>query len=80
MEPILKTIPHILFSMLCNFIKHIFEELIDSGIPADTMLQPKSIPFTIPASTTAASTRLPHAHINRVFTPNIGHPKQYNHR
>eukprot|EP00957_Ditylum_brightwellii_P134288 10238541-Ditylum_brightwellii.AAC.1 len=58
----------------------IFEELIASNIPTDTMTQPTSVPITIPASTTAASTSLSHVHINRAFTPSTGHPKQYKYR
>eukprot|EP00957_Ditylum_brightwellii_P201211 15324577-Ditylum_brightwellii.AAC.1 len=37
----------------------IYEELIDSGIPTDVMLQPISVPTTIPKSTMTASTSLP---------------------
>eukprot|EP00957_Ditylum_brightwellii_P088671 6753448-Ditylum_brightwellii.AAC.1 len=51
-------------------LDEIFEELIDSGIPADTMLRPTSIPTTFPASTTAASTSPPIVHVNKAFTPN----------
>eukprot|EP00957_Ditylum_brightwellii_P058128 4408343-Ditylum_brightwellii.AAC.1 len=47
-----------------------FEELIDSGIPADTMLQPTSVPTMFPVSATATSTSLPSVHVNRAFTPN----------
>eukprot|EP00957_Ditylum_brightwellii_P050459 3826558-Ditylum_brightwellii.AAC.1 len=43
-------------------LDEIFEELIDSGIPADTMIRPTSIPTTFPVSTTAASTSLPSPH------------------
>eukprot|EP00957_Ditylum_brightwellii_P008948 677399-Ditylum_brightwellii.AAC.1 len=47
-----------------------FEELIDSGIPADTMIRPTFVPTTFSTSTTAASTSLPSPHANRAFTPN----------
>eukprot|EP00957_Ditylum_brightwellii_P015280 1151107-Ditylum_brightwellii.AAC.1 len=53
-------------------LDEIFEELIDYGIPADTMIRPTYVPTTIPTSTTAASTRLPSHHANRAFTPNSG--------
>eukprot|EP00957_Ditylum_brightwellii_P156334 11899268-Ditylum_brightwellii.AAC.1 len=61
-------------------LDEIFEELIDAGIPVDTMLKPTSVPAMIPTSSTAASTSLPHLHINRAFTPNTSHPKQHKYR
>eukprot|EP00957_Ditylum_brightwellii_P039311 2973983-Ditylum_brightwellii.AAC.1 len=67
MKPVSETTSHFQFSMLCNFFGC-------SGIPADTMLQPISVPTTFPASTTAASTSLPSVHVNRVFTPKSGYP------
>eukprot|EP00957_Ditylum_brightwellii_P033263 2520496-Ditylum_brightwellii.AAC.1 len=62
MEPVSETTSHFQFSTICNFLDEIFEELIDSGIPADTMIRPTSVPITFPASTTAASTSLPSPH------------------
>jgi hypothetical protein len=53
-------------------LDEIFEELIDSGIPADTMIRPTSVPTTFPMSPTAAFTSLPSPHVNRAFTPNSG--------
>eukprot|EP00957_Ditylum_brightwellii_P190518 14501785-Ditylum_brightwellii.AAC.1 len=47
-----------------QFQKQIFEELIDSGIPADTMIRSTYVPATFPASTTAASTSLPSAQVS----------------
>eukprot|EP00957_Ditylum_brightwellii_P145040 11046277-Ditylum_brightwellii.AAC.1 len=61
-------------------LDEIFEELVDSGIPADTMTRPASVLTTFPASTTAASTRLPRPHVNRVFTLNSGQSRQHKQR
>eukprot|EP00957_Ditylum_brightwellii_P199733 15225980-Ditylum_brightwellii.AAC.1 len=44
------------------------------------MIRPTSVPSMIPASTTAASTRLPSPHANRAFTPNSGHYRQHTQR
>eukprot|EP00957_Ditylum_brightwellii_P004755 361748-Ditylum_brightwellii.AAC.1 len=44
------------------------------------MLRPTSVPTTIPAPTTAASTSLPHVHIIRSFTSNSGQSRQHNQR
>eukprot|EP00957_Ditylum_brightwellii_P181144 13798478-Ditylum_brightwellii.AAC.2 len=51
---------------------YIFEELIDSGNPADTMLRPTSVSTIFPLSTTAASTSLPSVHVNKALAPNSG--------
>eukprot|EP00957_Ditylum_brightwellii_P007715 582933-Ditylum_brightwellii.AAC.1 len=51
-------------------LDEIFEELIDSGIPADTIIRSTSVPTSFPVSTTTASTSLPSPHVNRAFTPN----------
>ena len=58
-------------------LNEIFEELIDSGIPADTMIRPTSVLTSFPTSPTAAFTSLPSPHINRAFTPNSGHSRQH---
>eukprot|EP00957_Ditylum_brightwellii_P101494 7734312-Ditylum_brightwellii.AAC.1 len=56
----------------------IIEKLIDSGIPADTMLRPTSVPTTRPLSTTTAYTSLPSVHVNKEFTPKSGQYMQHN--
>eukprot|EP00957_Ditylum_brightwellii_P052335 3969316-Ditylum_brightwellii.AAC.1 len=71
MEPVSEATSHYQFYTICN-LDEIFEELIDSGIPADTMTRPTSVPNTFPTSPTPAFPSLPSPHVNKAFTPSSG--------